>query len=201
MDLNANKIDGTELPITTKRISASEWNQLVSSCMAFIYSAGLTPDANDSQQFLNAFKIIASNLEIVGANTSLSNLTSDGEAHFANPSLSNLNQSGRDNIISWVKSSISGSSNPLSPNYSRASGRSWGQTYTANEQGYVLLSVTTQNSRAYLTVGGIAFMLGGFDDNDGGGDSIMMPVGIGTSYVATGSVQSISNYVFIPIQG
>lgn len=58
MDLQPNKIDGIIKPITNKRISASEWNQLVGSCMEFIYEAGYTPDPNDNKQFLNAFKAI-----------------------------------------------------------------------------------------------------------------------------------------------
>ncbi len=82
MDLQPNKTDGIYLPITNTRISASEWNQLVGSCMAFITAAGLTPDASDNEQFLNAFKTIAAGLEIVGANTNLSNLTATGEARF-----------------------------------------------------------------------------------------------------------------------
>lgn len=90
MDLQPNKIDGIVKPITNTRISASEWNQLVGSCMAFITAAGFTPDADDNQQFLNAFIQIAQNIGAVGANVDLSNLSATGEAKFANPSLSNL---------------------------------------------------------------------------------------------------------------
>lgn len=89
MDLLPNKSDAVLLPITNTRISASEWNQLVGSCMAFIYAAGFSPDAADNEQFLNAFKKIASELELVGANTALSNLTDEGKivgAGFAMPS-------------------------------------------------------------------------------------------------------------------
>ena len=89
MDLQANKIDGVVLPVTNKRISASEWNQLVGSLMEFITQAGLTPDASDNEQLLNAFKAIAEDLAIIGANTNLSNLTSTGEDHFAKKDLSN----------------------------------------------------------------------------------------------------------------
>lgn len=89
MDLQPNKTDATIKPITNTRISASEWNQLVGSCMEFITAAGFTPDAEDNEQFLNAFKAIAASLELVGANTNLSNLTPTGEAHFAKPDLSN----------------------------------------------------------------------------------------------------------------
>lgn len=82
MDLEANKTDGKVLPLTNRRIAASEWNQLVASCMAFITAAGFTPDGTDSEQFLNAFKKIAGDLELVGANTNLSNLTSEGQNRF-----------------------------------------------------------------------------------------------------------------------
>lgn len=58
MDLQANKTDGIVLPVTNKRISAGEWNQLAGSCMEVITEAGLTPDATDNKQLLNAFKAI-----------------------------------------------------------------------------------------------------------------------------------------------
>lgn len=82
MDLQPNKIDGIVKPITNTRISASEWNQLVGSCMAFITAAGFTPDADDNQQFLNAFIQIAQDIGAVGANVDLSNLSATGENHF-----------------------------------------------------------------------------------------------------------------------
>lgn len=82
MNLLPNKRDAFPKPITDTRISASEWNQLVGSCMAFITEAGFTPDASDNEQFLNAFKAIAASLELIGANTNLSNLTATGEAKF-----------------------------------------------------------------------------------------------------------------------
>lgn len=82
MDLQPNKIDGIVKPITNTRISASEWNQLVGSCMAFITAAGFTPDADDNQQFLNAFIQIAQNIGAIGANVDLSNLSATGENHF-----------------------------------------------------------------------------------------------------------------------
>ena len=82
MDLQPNKIDGIVKPITNTRISASEWNQLVGSCMAFITAAGFTPDADDNQQFLNAFIQIAQDIGAIGANVDLSNLSATGENHF-----------------------------------------------------------------------------------------------------------------------
>ena len=196
MNLSSDKMDGRDLPITQTRVSASEWNQLVASCMAIIHAAELTPDGADAEQLLNAIKIIAANLEIVGANTALSNLSEQGEAHFIKPDLSNINQTGRNSIISMVNSS-----NPFAPDYSRAVGRTWGQTYTADMHGYVLLSIRTYNSQGYFTICGRSFMMGGYDDNDGGGDSIVVPVAIGDTYAATGGTQSINQYLFIPIKG
>ncbi len=201
MNLSSDKMDGRDLPITQTRISASEWNQLVASCMAIIQAAELTPDSEDGQQLLNAIKTVVANMELVGANTALSNLTEQGETHFIKPDLSNINQTGQENIISIVNNSLQTASNPLAPDYSRAIGRTWGQTYTADMQGYVLLSIRTYNSQGYLTICGRSFMMGGYDDNDGGGDSIMVPVAIGDTYAATGSAQSVSQYLFIPIKG
>ena len=196
MDLTDNKMDGRDLPITRTRISAREWNQLVSSCMAIIYASGLTPDGADAQQLLNAIKRIAADLELVGANTNLSNLTEEGNAHFIKPDLSNINQTGRDNIVSMVNTN-----NPFAPDYSRAVGRTWGQTYTADMHGYVLLSIRTYNTQGHFTICGRSFMMGGYDDNDGGGDSIVIPVAIGDTYSTSGGVQSVSQYLFIPIKG
>ena len=105
MDLQPNKIDGIVKPITNTRISASEWNQLVGSCMAFITAAGFTPDADDNQQFLNAFIQIAQNIGAVGANVDLSNLSATGEAKFtgkANTSLDNITSAAKGVILTTV---------------------------------------------------------------------------------------------------
>lgn len=105
MDLQANKTDGKVLPLSNRRITADEWNQLAASCMAFITAAGLTPDALDNEQLLNAFKAIAADLELVGANTNLSNLTPTGQAKFdskAGTDLSNVTSSGKDTATGWM---------------------------------------------------------------------------------------------------
>lgn len=54
MDLQDNKSDGIILPVTNTRISASEYNQIAGSLMHIINTAGLTPDAGDNAQLLNA---------------------------------------------------------------------------------------------------------------------------------------------------
>ena len=105
MNLQANKTDGKVLPLSNRRISAEEWNQLAASCMAFITAAGFTPDASDNEQFLNAFKAIAADLELVGANTNLSNLTPTGQAKFdskAGTDLNNVTSSGKDTATGWM---------------------------------------------------------------------------------------------------
>lgn len=196
MNLSSDKMDGRDLPITQTRISAREWNQLVASCMAIIQAAGLIPDSEDGQQLLKAIKTVVANMELVGANTALSNLTEQGEAHFIKPDLSNINQTGRDNIVSMVNTN-----NPFAPDYSRAVGRTWGQTYTADMHGYVLLSIRTYNTQGHFTICGRSFMMGGYDDNDGGGDSIVIPVAIGDTYCASGSYGTLEQYLFIPIKG
>lgn len=106
MDLQPNKIDGIIKPITNKRISASEWNQLVGSCMAFITAAGFTPDANDNQQFLNAFIQIAQDIGAVGANVDLSNLSATGENHFVQLK-SGVSQADADYIVETYVSGTS----------------------------------------------------------------------------------------------
>lgn len=58
MDIAYNKTDGVVLPITNTRISASEYNQIAGSCMEIINASGLTPDAGDNEQLLNALKTI-----------------------------------------------------------------------------------------------------------------------------------------------
>lgn len=148
MDLQPNKIDGIFLPITNNRISASEWNQLVGSCMAFITEAGLTPDASDNEQFLNAFKTIAAGLEIVGANTNLSNLTPTGEARFttkANTDLSNLT-SGLSNTICTTAATTTSTASSATPavvveNY--VNGTSWYRVWSDGwcEQGGVVSGI------------------------------------------------------------
>lgn len=98
MDLQPNKTDAIVKPITETRISASEWNQLVGSCMEFITAAGFTPDAEDNAQFLNAFIQIAQNLGAIGANVDLSNLSATGEGKFdakAGTDLDNLTATGK----------------------------------------------------------------------------------------------------------
>lgn len=125
MDLLPNKSDAVLLPITNTRISASEWNQLVGSCMAFIYAAGFSPDAADNEQFLNAFKKIASELELVGANTALSNLTSAGDIYGSKLGM------------------------PSSTFTDLTIGAS-GATYTAQANGWVLVFASGTNGRMYV---------------------------------------------------
>lgn len=60
MDIAYNKTDGVVLPITNTRISASEYNQIAASLMQIITSAGLTPDAANNGQLLNALKAMGS---------------------------------------------------------------------------------------------------------------------------------------------
>ena len=136
MDLQPDKTDAIVKPITNTRISASEWNQLVGSCMAFITAAGFTPDPTDNAQFLNAFKAIAADLSLVGANTNLSNLTATGEAHFDNTyaktDLSNLT-AGLSNTLCTTKATTTSSASSATPavvvtNY--LSGSSWYRIYS-----------------------------------------------------------------------
>lgn len=56
MDITYNKVDETALPISTNRVSASEYNQIAGSLMHIITTAGLTPDSQNNAQLLNALK-------------------------------------------------------------------------------------------------------------------------------------------------
>lgn len=148
MDLQPNKIDGIFLPITNKRISASEWNQLVGSCMAFITEAGLTPDASDNEQFLNAFKKIAAGLELVGANTNLSNLTATGEARFttkANTDLANVTNTGKSTAAGWAM--------PSGTHVNLTLGAS-GSTYTAPADGWFNVDFIATNANGFIALYG-----------------------------------------------
>ena len=136
MDLLPNKSDAVLLPITNTRISASEWNQLVGSCMAFISAAGFSPDAADNEQFLNAFKKIASELELVGANTALSNLTDEGDIYGSKLAM------------------------PSATSATLTVGAS-GATYTAPANGWAYFSTwTTTTSTAYFQLANLTTNIG-----------------------------------------
>ena len=186
MDLLPNKTDGKILPITTRRIAASEWNQLVASCMAFITAAGFTPDGSDDEQLLNAFKAIAADLELVGANINLSNLSADGEGHFADPSLSNINATGKNTAVSWNL-----------PDLSAGVAVSTG-TFTSTLDG-ILIGVTNDTSgNVKVEYNNIilAFAVTGSSYTDR--SSFCVPVEKGLSYTATVSNGTLT---FFPYKG
>ena len=198
MDLQPNKQDAIVLPITNTRISASEWNQLVGSCMAFITAAGLTPDAADMDQFLNAFKAIAADLELVGANTNLSNLTATGEAKFngkVDLDAANLSDTG--------KSLIAGLGMPSSVYDDLTLGAS-GSTYMAPANGWLVLKKLTNggNQEIRLTNESNGLVGYAYANNSGFsiGASIICKAGdeITVYYSAGGATQS---YRFIYAEG
>lgn len=142
MDLQPNKTDAVVKPITETRISASEWNQLVGSCMAFITAAGFTPDAEDNQQFLNAFIQIAQNLGAIGANVDLSNLSATGEGKFdakAGTDLSNLTATG--------KAVVSNLPMPDITHYDTLTIGADASNYTAPADGYFYLQMQGDSNR------------------------------------------------------
>ena len=174
MDLLPNKTDGHDLPITVQRISSSEWNQLVSSCMAFIYAAGLTPDGSDPEQFLNAFKIVAANLELIGANTNLANLTEQGEAHFAHPDLSNITASAKLTAASWIF-----------PNYTNGVSvgiPTAGSVWTAPSNGWLSVAVSGPYRNGYRLYASGAVVWQAGDDINGNTkwSATIIPVAAGT---------------------
>lgn len=175
MNLNANKTDGTALPITPNRISASEWNQLVSSCMAFIHAAGLAPDSANPEQFLNAFKIIAANLELVGANTNLSNLTDIGKTRFALPDLSNITSVAKQTVASWIFPNYTNGISVSIP----ASGKG---VWKAPSNGYLAVAVSGSYRNGYriLTSGQVIWQAGDDINSNTKFYASVLPIGIGT---------------------
>lgn len=174
MDLTPNKIDGHDLPVTAKRISSSEWNQLVASCMAFIYAAGLTPDGSDPEQFLNAFKMIAANLELIGANTNLANLTETGEAHFAHPDLSNITPSAKLTAASWIFPNYT---NGVSVDIPTA-----GSVWTAPSNGWLAVAVSGPYRNGYrlYASGNVVWQAGDDINNNTKWAGTVIPVAAGT---------------------
>lgn len=174
MDLTPNKIDGHDLPVTAKRISSSEWNQLVASCMAFIYAAGLTPDGSDPEQFLNAFKMIAANLELIGANTNLANLTETGEAHFAHPDLSNITPSAKLTAASWIFPNYT---NGVSVDIPTA-----GSVWTAPSNGWLAVAVSGPYRNGYrlYASGNVVWQAGDDINNNTKWVGTVIPVAAGT---------------------
>lgn len=187
MDLQANKTDGKVLPLSNRRISAEEWNQLAASCMAFITAAGLTPDALDNEQLLNAFKAIAADLELVGANTNLSNLTSSGQAKFdtkAGTDLSNVTSSGKSTATDWMM-----------PDYSAiVSGLSF--PYTAPKNGLLSFNCD-ESSSGILTINGNSFNIAGNDSPNEGPVQIL----VSKDDVISFSSANYFNLIFIPMKG
>ena len=188
MDLQANKVDEVVLPLSNKRIGADEWNQLAASCMAFITAAGLTPDAADNEQFLNAFKAIAATLELVGANTNLSNLTATGEGHFANPNLSNVTSTGKSTVTGWVTPDYSqGTSFTLDSNTS----------YTALKDGFVFIYTSRgEDLQSNVKINGVQV---GYSQAYYGNMQYFFPVSVGD--VISTDYNSISNALFCPLKG
>lgn len=80
MDITYNKVDQTALPISQDRVSASEYNQIAGSLMHIINTSGLTPDAWDNTQLLNAVKSFIGRtvIETYSNGTSWYRIWSDG---------------------------------------------------------------------------------------------------------------------------
>ena len=94
-----------------------------------------------------------------------------------------------------------GGSTIFNPDWDSLESRTWGTSYTAEKAGYVIVSIAAYNTRAYLTVNSITFNVGGYDDNDGHGDSVCVPVSVGDTYHTSGSYDGLSLYGFIPVKG
>ena len=142
--------------------------------MAFIYAAGLTPDGSDPEQFLNAFKIVAANLELIGANTNLANLTEQGEAHFAQPDLSNITASAKLTAASWIF-----------PNYTNGVSvgiPTAGSVWTAPSNGWLSVAVSGPYRNGYRLYASGAVVWQAGDDINGNTkwSATIIPVAAGT---------------------
>ena len=72
MNLDANKQDAIPKAISQTTVVAVEYNQIAGSLMSLVNGAGLTPDASDNDQILNAVKTLAAPTEITDlASTSI----------------------------------------------------------------------------------------------------------------------------------
>lgn len=87
------------------------------------------------------------------------------------------------------------------PYYAGAITRTWGTTYTADKNGYIIASITTLNSQAYITINGVQQAFGGYAPTTGGGDSIMIPISKGDTYLLSGNYSVLSRYQFVPCRG
>lgn len=176
MNLNANKVDGTDLPITVNRIAASEWNQLAASCMAFIRAAGFTPDSEDNQQLLNAFIKVAEDLQAIGANVDLSNLSQTGKDYFLRKDVSNIDMNTKLAIVGWGL-----------PNMSAGVGISSGAVLPVNA--LVVIAGNPQNyGVTQLYVDGHEVYCGGISENSARHK-------VGNCIAKAGSVITTSGYV------
>ena len=188
MDLQSNKTDGVVLPVTNTRVSASEWNQVAGSCMAIITDAGLTPDASDNTQLLNAVKSVASADTTIVKNTATKSgaLTINGTAAgaFANDGINIGNSSSVASGMSYQVYS------PLAIGTSANASRSYSVAIGAK--------ATVTGSNATLGSYGVAIGGGGQYDNATYAETNCVAIGStaqakGTSAVAVGYGANTSN--------
>lgn len=102
-----------------------------------------------------------------------------------------------DNVIQASNNFKTMSINWSMPDYNSVQDRQWGASYTTTEPGYLFVQVWTLFlSRAFIKIGNLNIEMGGNDDNDGGGsDTIMLPIGANVAYSTSGLRGTIK---FIP---
>ena len=64
MNLQANKVDTTPSAVSTNKVIANEYNQIAGSLMTLQNAAGITADANDNTQILQAVKTVVAPAEV-----------------------------------------------------------------------------------------------------------------------------------------
>lgn len=64
MNLQANKVDTIPSAVNTNKVIANEYNQIAGSLMTLQNAAGITADANDNTQILQAVKTVVAPAEV-----------------------------------------------------------------------------------------------------------------------------------------
>ena len=64
MNLQANKVDTIPSAVSVNKVIANEYNQIAGSLMALQNAAGITADANDNTQILQAVKTVVAPAEV-----------------------------------------------------------------------------------------------------------------------------------------
>ena len=133
---------------------------------------------NDMEELGNGLNTIIAN-EITKAKSDLLTDIQNVSNGKADLSLSNINETAKEMISTLGK-----------PNYAAGVSKAWNTQYTATQNGWIRASCTcgtkNRNHWWYLTIGGVRFQFyNSQGDWDIDGDSVLLPVAKGQTYIAT----------------